>query len=134
MRVESFEHKLRRRDLRLRTFFRPHVEPDQFFHQTLNAAKRLQRVHRTGRVRQLNLAAQVEPLHHLVHVRAFEVPVVGFGDRSPYEFTSHVVRALHFAFVLQFELACNRRHGGIDIADAWHHQLLIMADGAAFGI
>ena len=45
-----------------------------------------------------------------------------------------LIGALQFAFVLQFELAGDGRHGGVDIADARHDQLLAGADGAPLGI
>ena len=45
-----------------------------------------------------------------------------------------MVGALHLAFVLQFELAGDRRQRGVDVADARHDHLLVVANRAALGV
>src|SRR6267154_89269 len=57
MRVQAFEHKLRRGNLRLGTVLGAYVDASQLVHQSLNATKRLQDL-RSGRVLgKLNLTA-----------------------------------------------------------------------------
>src|SRR5258708_39218724 len=61
MRVQAFEHELRRRDLPLGTVFRVHVQLAEFFHETLNLVQSCEHILCRGVVAELNFAAQVEP-------------------------------------------------------------------------
>ena len=66
---------------------------------------------------QLQRAAQVEPLHDLRNVGAFEVVVVDLAHGGADQLARHRVAALQLAFVFQFELAGDGRQRGVDIDD-----------------
>src|SRR5215467_15123231 len=101
--VQSFQDELRRRDLLFRSVLRRHAQRSEFLHQSLDALQILQSLRRRNRIRELNLAAQIEPLYDLLHVGAGKVLVVGLRDRCPDQFPPDEIGALHFSFVLQFE-------------------------------
>ena len=67
-------------------------------------------------------------------LRAVEVLVVGLGDRRANQFASHVVGALHLAFVFEFEFAGDRGQRSVDVADARHHDFFIVTNRAALGV
>src|ERR1019366_1493932 len=107
----------------------------QFVQQSLDAAQLVQHFLRAGGVTHLDLAAEIEPLHYLVHVAvAVEIFVVGASDGGANDLAHHVVGALQFAFVFQFEFAGHRGQGGINVANARDHQLLARANRPPLGI
>src|SRR5262249_24185815 len=72
--------------------------------------------------------------HHLLHIDAAEILIGGLGNGTANEITSHLVGALHFTFVFEFQLSGDRRHGGVNVTDTWHDQLLVPMDRAALRI
>src|SRR5208283_1228447 len=68
--VQAFQNELRRRHLHLAAVIRADVQLDEFFHQPLNLAQPFEHLLSCGIVAELNLAAQIEPLHHLTQVDA----------------------------------------------------------------
>src|SRR6202011_2565291 len=83
---------------------------------------------------ELNLAAQIEPLHYLIQVDAMKISIESLRDRCANQLAAYVVRAFHLAFVLQFEFARDRRERGVDVADPWHDKFLLMRQRAPLGI
>src|SRR5271165_5663422 len=135
MRVQPFEDKFRSRHQLLRRFFAAQSQRAQFVEQALNAAQLMQHLLCAGRIAHLDFAAQVEPLHYLVHgAVAVKIFVVGASDGRANDLAHYSVGALQLAFVLQLELAGHGRHGSVYIAYAGDHQLLAPANGAALGI
>ena len=63
-------------------------------------------------------AADVEPLHYRLHIDAFEIAVVHPAHRRANQLAAYRVSAFQLAFILQFDLAGDRGHGGIDIEHA----------------
>ena len=134
MGVEALQHELGGGYLGLHGVFCGNVQRTDFFHETLNAFHRVEHLFCACALGDFDFSAQIEPLHDLAHVHAAEVIVEGFCDRSPNQFAAHMIGALHFAFVLEFQLARNRRQGGVDIADAGDHGLFSMPDRAPLRI
>src|SRR5580704_505815 len=132
--VQAFKNKFGGGDLLLGTLFLGDAERSQLVDQALNFFQVFQRFKSCDRIAQLNLAAQVEPLHDLLHVGAGEVFVVGLGDRGADQFAAYEVCSFHLALVFEFQLAGDGRERGVDIADAGHYQLFVVAEGAAFGV
>src|SRR3954453_22136051 len=132
--VQSLKNEFRRRDLPLRSILLGNAKRSKLVDQSLNPAEILQRFGRSHRIGQLNLSTEIKPLHNLLHIRSGVVLVVGLGNRSPNQLAPHVIRTLHLAFVLQFELSRDCRERSVDIADPRHHKLLLVADGAPFGV
>src|SRR5215469_14882738 len=132
--MKSFEDKLCRGDLLLSAFLRRNSERTELLDQALNSAQLFQRFRSGNRVRHLNLAAQIEPLHDLLHIGAGVVFVVGFGDGSANQFAANKIRALHLAFIFEFEFSGNRRQSGVDVADARYDEFLLISNRASLGI
>jgi hypothetical protein len=134
VRVQALEDEFGGGDLLLRTFFLRDAERAEFVDEALNVFKFSRASRAETESGQLNLAAEVEPLHDLLHVGAGEVFIVSFGDGGADEFAAYVVRAFHLAFIFEFEFAGNGGQGGVDVADARHDELFVVADGAALGV
>src|SRR5580704_7952012 len=132
--VQAFKNKFGGGDLLLGTLFLGDAERSQLVDQALNFFQVFQRFKSCDRIAQLNLAAQVEPLHDLLHVRTGEIFVVGLGDRGADQFAADIVGALHFAFVLEFEFAGDRRQGSVNVTDAGHDQFFVISNRSAFGV
>src|SRR5579859_2359335 len=67
---------------------------------------------------QLHRASQVEPLLDLLCVDFGKVAVVDLANSGADELANDSVGATHLALVLEFQLACDSRKRGIDVADA----------------
>jgi len=78
--VKAFEDEFRGGDLLLGAFFLGDAERAEFIDQSLNPSQILKSFDGGDGIGKLNLAAQVEPLHDLLHVGAGEIFVVSFGD------------------------------------------------------
>ena len=134
MRVQAFQNELGGGHLLLRAFFLRYPERTEFLHQALNFFQVLQRFDSGHGIGQLNLAAQVEPLHDLLHVGAGEVFVVGLGDGGADQFTADEVSALHLSFVFQFKFAGDGGQRRVYVADAGHDKFFVVAERPALGV
>src|SRR5208283_2198154 len=132
--VQAFQNELRRRYLHLGAVFRADIQLDEFFHQPLNLSQTFEHFPGSGIVAELNLAAKVEPLHHLTQVDAVQISIERLRDGAADQLAAHIIRAFHLAFVLQFELARDRWQRRVDVADPWHNQFFVMRQGAPLGI
>ena len=132
--MQPFENELCRRYLLLGILFLRNAERSELVHQSLDSFQLFQSFHSRHRIRQLNLSAQVEPLHNLLHIRARVILVVGLRNRGTNQLAPHEVRALHFAFVFQFKLAGNRRQSCVHVADARHNHFFVVANRASLRV
>ena len=83
-------------------------------------AVRAQQLGGRQRVVDLQRAAEVEPLGDLPQVGAGEVAVEDVADGRADDVAGDVVGAAQLAFVLELELAGDRRQRGVDVGDARH--------------
>ena len=118
----------------LRSILATDLQRSEFLHQPLDALQTTQDFLGRRAIRQTNFSAQIKPLYDLLHVHAGEVFVKSFGDGGADQFFADVVRALHFAFVFEFQLAGDSGHGCIHIADARHRGFFFIAQSAPLSI
>src|ERR1035437_2191093 len=95
VRVQAFQDELRRRHLYFGAVFWADVQLAEFFHQALDLAQAFENLLGPGTVAELNLSAEVEPLHHLIQVDAVKISIERLRDRGPDQLAAHVVRAFH---------------------------------------
>ena len=86
--------------------------------QALHLGDARQQLGRRQRVVDLQRAAEIEPLGDLLEVDAGEVAAEDVADRGADDVARDVVGAAQLAFVLELELAGDRRQRGVDVGDA----------------
>src|SRR5580658_520163 len=88
---------------------------------------------RTGSVRRnFQLAAQLEPLNHRLHIRAGKILRVSLADGGANQFARDIVRAAQLAFIFQFEFTGHGWYGSVHIGNARDDGRIAAAHGALF--
>src|SRR5467141_2546481 len=84
-------------------------------------------------VRELEFAAELEPLDYGLEVDVGEILAEDAADGSANEFTGDGVRALELAFVFELQFAGDGGKGSVDISDAGDDGFFAVAGGTLFG-
>src|SRR5277367_3419071 len=130
MRPEPFENELCCAGLNGGIILRADTQRFQMLEQPLYFLELAQQLTTRCVRRNLQLAADFEPLHDRLKVDVLEILREGFSDRCANQFPRNIVCAAHLTLVFEFELSGHRRDGGIHIGDARDHRGFVTAHGA----
>ena len=79
-------------------------------------------------------AAEIEPLDDRARIDAFEHPDEHVADRRPDQIARDLLGPAQLAFVLELELAGDRRQRGVDVGHARDDELFAVGERAALRI
>src|ERR1700730_14889185 len=110
------------------------AEASDVLQQALDFRQLLATLRSRGKLGQLQLAAQLEPLNDRLKIHFREMLAEHAADRGANQLAGNGVRALELAFVLQFEFAGDGRESGINISNSRDGILFRDASCALLGV
>src|SRR5580700_8808873 len=99
VRVQTLQHELRGRCAHRIRLVGRELQRLQLLHQALDRSQRMHHGRRVLALVEFQRAAQIEPLHNLRHVGAFEILVVNLAYGHANQLTRHRIAALQLALV-----------------------------------